>query len=144
MPAKVFRELGEHLTRALITGDFDLYRQVMSLPVRIEPRHGKPYVMETAADLKQDFELYHEMVKLHGITDIYREVLESEELENGRVAVTCLVHMLRAAGRAIDPFRAVFHMRETPDGWRFLRIQSSLGHINWTLGQGGIEDGSFI
>ena len=131
-------------SQAFVKGDFDLYRQIMVLPVRIEPRDGKPYTMETETELNQDFELYHKVTRLHGITDIYREILDiAEPGEDGTVAVTCLVHMLRQAGRAVDPFRAAFHFRETTDGWRLFRVQSSLGHINWTLGQGGIEDGSF-
>lgn len=143
MPARIFRELGERLTTALIKGDFGLYKQVMALPLRIEPRDGKPYSLETEAELKEDFELYHEMNKLHGITDIYREVLDIAADHGDGLRVSCLVHLLRKTGRAVDPFRAVMHMRETPEGWRFHRVESSLGHINWTLGQGGIGDGSF-
>ena len=144
MEAKAFRALSEHLTTALVTGDFELYRQVVGLPVRFEPREGKAYTLETVDELQEDFALYHDMMSLHGITDIYREILGIEQPEPQRADVTCLVNYLRKTGRAVDPFRMKMTLREGGDGWRIHLIKSSLGHINWTLGKGGIEDGSFV
>ena len=143
MSAREFRELAERLTKALVEGDFAIYGEVMELPLRIEPRDGSPYTLETEAALKEDFELYCNNIRLHGINDIYREVTEVEEPDETHKIVSCLVNLLRRSGRAVDPFHSVMWMRLGADGWRFHRIQSSLGHINWTLGQAGIDKGSF-
>jgi hypothetical protein len=142
--ASVFQELGEGLTRSLLTRDFDLYRQVMNLPIRIEPRGGSAYTLETPDALRTDFDLYCDHIKLHGITDIYREALEIDRLDDDTAAVTCMINILRGATRIVRPFRSVMTMRRGADDTvRFAKIQSALGHINWTLGQGGISNDSF-
>lgn len=143
MSARDFRTLSERLTQALLQGDFDLYQQVMTLPLRIEPRGGKPYVLETEDALREDFELYVQVNKLHGVTDMVRDILEIETPDQTKMNVTCLVNLLCGTGRAVDPFQSTMRLRRLPEGWRVYRIESVLGHINWTLGKGGIEDGSF-
>lgn len=135
-------DLGERLTGALVSGDFELYSQVMDLPLRIEPREGDAYTIHDLAALQQDFEIYHRNIGLHRITDIHRDIT-TLDTANDSITVIARVNMLSGATRVVDPFDAVFHLHRTADGWRFHRIQSSPGHINWTLGKGGIENGSF-
>lgn len=144
MDKAVFLDLGERLTRALLTGDFDLYRQVMHLPLEIEPRGGKSYVLESAAALRQDFDLYREHIALHGITDIYREVIEIERPAPDTAFAIVRMNILAGGRRVVPLFLAMFTMLRGDDGAsRFAKIQSSLGHINWTLGKGGITEGDF-
>lgn len=145
MDAAVFLDLGERLTQALTTGDFALYRQVMGLPLRIEPRGGSAYVLETVDDLHRDFDLYRDHIALHGITDIYREVLDVEHPAPDTAIAIVRMNILAGARRVVPPFVSLFTMRRDGDGAvRLHSIQSSLGHINWTLGKGGIDkDGGF-
>ncbi len=75
MPETAFADLAERLTRALLTGDFALYRSVMAMPLRVVPRGGQPYVLETEAALQHDFDLYATAVRTAGVTDIWREVV---------------------------------------------------------------------
>ncbi|MFT7594433.1 MAG: hypothetical protein ACI8R4_001754 [Paracoccaceae bacterium] len=135
-----FIEIGERLTKALITGDFDLYRSVMDLPLRIEPRGGKPYTMDTIEALQQDFGLYIQAVRARGITDIYRQLHDLSPVVNDTCKATCLMHILEGATLVVEPFLMVMTLRKTNEGWRFCRIQSPLGHINWSLGQALISD----
>lgn len=140
----MFQGLGERLTRALLTRDFDLYRQVTNLPIQIEPRGGSPYTPDTADALRADFDLYHDHIQLHGITDIYREVLDIDRIDDDTAAVTCMMNILHGGSRIVRPFRAIMTMQRGPDDTtRFVRIQSALGHINWTLGKGGISNDTF-
>ena len=142
-PADIFRVVGERLTQALISGDFDLYAQVMDLPLRIEPRAGEPYEMKDTAELQTDFDLYHDHIKLHRVTDIHREIQQIDTPDEDHITATVKMNILSDANRVVDPFFSVMHLHRTAQGWRFFLIQSPLGHINWTLGKGRIEDGSF-
>ncbi len=147
MPALAFIDISERLTRALVTGDFDLYRSVIALPLRIEPRAGKPYDLDTRDHLECDFNLYHQSIRTHGVTDIYREVRAITQPAPDRVEIACITHILARANRIVDPFDTLIVLRpvlpDLPPDWRITRIQSSEGHINWTLGRATITDGGF-
>jgi len=145
MPTPVLDRVFEHLTKALITGDFDLYRSVIRLPVRVEPRDGQPYELHCDADLETDFNLYRDSIALHGVTDIYRRILHQEATEQGQQIVTVETHLLEHANRIVPPFETRLTFFRHADGWRIGLVQSSLGHINWTLGKAKITpDGEFV
>lgn len=135
-----FTETGERLTRALITGDFDLYRSVMDLPLKIEPRGGKPYTLATPEALEQGFRLYFKAGKARRVTDIYRQLNDLRMIGGDLCRATCLMHILAGATLVVEPFTSVMTLRKTKEGWRFCLIQNSLAHINWTLGQANISD----
>ena len=144
MDAAVFLDLGERLTKALVTGDFDLYRQVMNVPIQIEPRGDKPCTLDTEEALRRDFDLYRDHIRLHRITDIHREVIEVERPDEDTAIAIVRMNILSDAQRVVPPFISMMTMRRGKDGVvRFHKIQSSLGHINWTLGKGGITEGDF-
>ena len=77
MSAEVFTQTGERLTKALITGDFDLYARVMALGLEVVPQGGTPFRLETTEALRQDFDMFHQAIIQWGITDIYRKVLQA-------------------------------------------------------------------
>lgn len=134
MDEATFSQIGERLTKALLSGDFDLYRQVMDLPIKIEPMGAVAYTLTDIKGLQADFDLYHLSIKSRRVTDIYRKVKKIEETAEGGFAVTCLMHILAGTERVIDPFLSIMTLQMTPEGWRFNHIQSSLRHIQWTLG----------
>lgn len=136
-------EIGERLTMALMSGDFALYQGVMALPLRIVPLSGKAYTLATADRLREDFDLYHRNLKLHCVTDLVREVLDIVHPAEGEAAVTVRMEMLAGGQRIVEPWEMTQHLWRTPDGWRIYRIESSLGHIDWTLGRAAIRDGGF-
>ena len=135
-----FQQVKDRLTQALITGNFALYRSVISLPFQVEPRDGKPYVLHSETALEEDFLLYHKVINLHRITDIVREVKHMMKLQEDWVEVTVETNLLSHADRVVGPFKTQFVLRKTPDQWRIASIRSSLGHINWTMGRAEITD----
>lgn len=141
MPAARFSDIGDRLTKALIDGDFALYRAVMDLPLRIAPRDDVPYVLETEAALREDFDLYHATIASHGVTDIFRQVLYVEDAAADRQRMVCLTHILARAHRLVDPFETRMTLVLRADGWRISEIESSEGHIKWTLGRAAISPG---
>lgn len=141
MTPAIFTEVGERLTRALLTGDFELYRQVIDLPFRTEPRGGTPYTLETPEALEKDFRLYHQAVTIQKITDIYRMVEAIEPLGEHAWRVHCLMHIIEGARLAVEPFEMRACLRRAGDRWKIFRIESSLRHINWSLGQDPLAAG---
>lgn len=132
-----FQQLGNRLTKSLITGDFDLYRSVMDLPMRVIPRGAEVIDLTDEASLKTDFELYHISVSARQVTDIYRRVLSIENTPGDPdvAVVTCEMNILHHAERLVRPFTSLFSMRQVDNDWRIFQIESLAGHIAWTLGQ---------
>ena len=134
MPDHAFLKLGEDLTRALLTGDFRLYRSILILPMKFTPTGGQAYVLQTEDDLQDDFDLYVSIIKLHGVTDIYRQITRFEPAGPYQVEVHCLTHILVRANLLTEPFATRMLMRHNEDGWRIAEIESTKGHLNWTQG----------
>ena len=144
MIAAGFQSIGDRLTKALISGDFELYKSLMILPLRVTPRDGTPYTTHTEEALREDFDLYHKIIGIHGVTDIFRDVQSVEMIGPDRAIVTLITHILQRANRLVNPFMARFHMQLQGDEWRITEIESTEGHINWTLGRASVsETGQF-
>ncbi|NBZ88512.1 hypothetical protein [Stagnihabitans tardus] len=142
MPEPDMADLSDRLTRALITGNFDLYAQVIALPMQFTPRGEKPYVLHTEAELREDFEVYVGIIRTHGVTDIYRKLLTLRQTPTG-VEARCLTHILVRANLLTQPFETRIRAIPTEGGWKIAEIESSEGHIHWSMGQAEIADGSF-
>ena len=142
MPELAFCELGNQLTQALISGDFPLYRQVRSLPLRIVPRGGQAFVLANNLALAQDFALYHAAIRAAQVTDIYREVQEVRDESDGAFQVFCAVHIFVCAHRIADSDQSEITLMPTPHGLRISEIVSAAEHIDWTLGRGQIGPGA--
>ena len=120
MPEQAFQVLGESLTRALIGNDFDLYQSILTLPMRFSPRDGKAYVLSDLAALREDFDLYVSIIRLHGVTDIYRQYLGSSATGPGEAVVTTMTHILVRANLLVAPFQSRLRLVQRPDdaAWR--------------------------
>jgi hypothetical protein len=141
MPERAFQELGELLTKALLSGDFALYRSILTLPMTFTPKDGTSYTLTDEAALREDFDLYVSIVRLHGVTDIYRRVLGFDRVDADRVVVRVVTHILVRANLLVEPFETRMSMLRGPDGWRITEIESSEGHLNWTMGRAGVSAG---
>lgn len=137
MPVAGFSDIGDCLTTALVTGDFSLYQKVMDLPLTIVPVGEDPYVLTDEPALRRDFDLYHNVLKLHGVTDIFREVRGVFEEGNGVHRILCRVHIMTRANRIAEPFLSEMLIRPRAGLWRILEIRSLAAHIDWTLGSAG-------
>lgn len=133
MPVFAFSEIGDTLTRALVTGDFGLYQQVMQLPLTIVPIGEDAYVLTDDAALFRDFDLYHQVLKLHSVTDIFREVRGVIDEGDGVHRILCRVHIMARANRIAEPFNSEMLIRLNGGIWRIIEIRSVAEHIDWTL-----------
>jgi hypothetical protein len=135
MTVEDFATIGDRLTAALLSGDIGLYRQVMVLPLWIEPYGDPAYVLETDAALALDFQLYVTALRAAGITDIWREVRAVTTLADGTARVHCRVHLMAHAYRVTEPFASEMWLRPHGGSFRIARIVATAGHIDWTLGK---------
>ena len=138
MARQAFDITANHLTAALISGDFDAYLQLISLPLQIIPDNGAPYSMHSQAELRADFDLYHNGLIAEGVTDIFRQVLDFQEQSPDLAIARCLTHIMANAHRLVEPFETHFHLRRAQEDWRISAIKSSAGHISWSLGRASI------
>ncbi|MBI1171518.1 hypothetical protein GC209_08965 [bacterium] len=144
MPERAFKKLGDILTKALVSGDFDLYRSVLCLPMKFTPRDGQSYVLPDEAALREDFDLYVSIIRLHGVTDIYRQFISFEPAGPGELYITCMTHILVRANLLAEPFASRMLVQHDAAGWRIKEIESSEGHLNWSLGRATVtSDGKF-
>ncbi len=137
MPVSGFSHIGDRLTAALIAGDFDRYREVIELPLTIVPTGESPYSLLDETALHRDFLLYHSVLKLHGVTDIFREVRSVIDEGGGIYRIVCRVHMMVRANRITEPFQSEMLIRQRDGQWRILEIRSLAAHIDWALGGKG-------
>jgi hypothetical protein len=135
MTVEAFTAIGDRLTAALMTGDFSIYLQVMSLPLQVEPYGSPVYVLSSEAELKQDFDLYVAALRAAGITDIWREVRAVAGLDNGSVRVQCRVHLMAHAHRVSEPFASEMWLVQRGGSFQIAKIIATVAHIDWTLGK---------
>ena len=138
MTPEEFTIIERTLTRALISGDFDLYRSIIHLPMHTVPRGEEASVMRTEEELREDFELYHQALSIQRATDIYRRVLSFSQMEEDWIEVTVETNILGTTGRIVEPFHTQFVLRPQNGDWRIAPIRSSFGHIRWSRGQARI------
>ena len=137
MPVLGFSDIGDRLTAALVNGDFGLYRQVMDLPLTVVPVGESPYTLADEPALHRDFELYHNVLRLHGVTDIFREVRGVFDEGDDVHRILCRVHIMARANRIAEPFLSEMLIRPRSGLWRIIEIRSLAAHIDWTLGASG-------
>ncbi|MCB1359612.1 MAG: hypothetical protein H6899_06480 [Rhodobacter sp.] len=140
MSEAAFQDLGEKITRSLMTGDFGLYRAQFRLPLTVVPRSAPGYVLADEAALSRDFDLYLIALRTEEITDIVRRVRALSLPRPTEMEVDCEVNILRRAERVVSPFLSRFSLTRTGTDWQVHRIESALGHIRWTLGEGRLDD----
>lgn len=143
MVEAAFARIGEDLTRALLTGDAALYAAVTCLPLTIVPLDGPAYALTDSEGLQRDFDLYHRTLVLHGVTDIYRKILDLRVEAEDRVWVHYLMHILVRANFLVEPFPSRMLLLRQGGVWRIARIETSKEHNAWALGQAEVRDGAF-
>ncbi len=132
-----FQDIGERLTRALLAGDFALYRDLFALPVTITPREGAPYVIADLDALREDFDLYHMVLRTNAVTDIFRDLQDVTQAAPGRAVVRVITHIMEHANRVAEPFETRFFLSDQDGIWRIGAIESAPSHLRWSRGQTG-------
>lgn len=142
-PRAIYRDIGERVTRALVSGAFELFEDAVSLPLKLVPRAGPVQQIDTRENLQRTFEAYHRQGRLHNVTDLYRDVFSAEHTRDDEITVRFRLHILAGATRIVEPFTSTHVLRQTGADWRIAEILTPLGHVNWLLGRGGIQNQAF-
>lgn len=127
----IYAELGERLTQALLTADFGLFRSVVCLPLTMAPRDRTPYHVDTEAALRKMVAAYVSMIRLHRVTDLYRQITATDRTGPGEITVVFQLWVLSGGTRVVAPFVSTHHLLRTSEGWKIGCIEGSLGQTNW-------------
>ncbi len=134
MTPEVFSQIESNLTRALLTRDFDLYKTLFHLPNSVLPHGGDPYTLNTDDEMREDFELYTNALRVQRATDIYRQTTSVSQMEPDQIEVTVETNILGSTGRVVEPFHTQFVLGLRDGEWRIVQVRSSFGHLRWTRG----------
>lgn len=140
IPDPDFAGISERMTRALLAGDTQGFADLCSLPQTVMPRTGKPYMLHTTEDMAEDTRLYHRSLSSNHVTDIFRVQKSITRPMPEQAEILVEVHLMAGAQRIVGPYDITFSLVWTGADWRVARIESALGHINWTLGRTGLPD----
>lgn len=140
MSADVFYEIDRALSEGLITGNFQKYTERMHLPLQVI-RVGAPDLnLSTMEELEADFRLYHDVMRLHAVTDIFREITAQKVHENGDITVACITHIMSRANRVLDPFGTEFDLTQVNEKWLVRTIRGTIRHTDWAPGKAGLHN----
>ena len=133
-PEPDFTALSETITRALLTCDATLYASICALPQHVLPRSGEPVRIADRAALDEDLTLYAKALRLNGVTDILRIEKSRTRPAPDRTEIRAEVHLLSRARRIVDPYTVHLTFVWVNGGWKIARVESELGHFNWSRG----------
>lgn len=125
-----FDAIGEKLTQAFLSGDYDLYRRLVVLPISTIPYDAPPSVRKTERELREGFQTIRNSLKMLSITDIHRDVVSVAKLADDWIEVETKSHYLRGAQRVLGPFPIHYALSNHQGEWRITAVRSSSSHFN--------------
>ena len=131
-----FRALLDEISDCFIRRDFQAWRDRLLLPFSLITKAG-PVVLETQAEVRQNFDLYLQACDAMQLDQVVRRPMNLEECPDGTWIGTYETNLLRHGHRATDPYvsSALFHVVNG----RFIiaSILNARGHADWT----GVQPG---
>ena len=135
MSPDAFYEIDRGLSHGLITGEFASYQRHLHMPLVIERIGAATLHLDNPDELRADFQLYHDVMKLHGVTDVFREITDARRHDNGDFTIACTTHIMSRARRVLDPFATEFDLKEVNEKWLVRTIRGTIRHTNWAPGK---------
>lgn len=130
-PRQIYVHVGERLTQAFLTGDFDLFCRCVHLPLKLSIRDGKAQVIGTTKELRDLVGRYRSLAQIHRVSDLYRELVSVEETAPGEITAIVRISVLSGGNLVTEPFTVTHTLQEFPAGWRIVQINGTLGETNW-------------
>ncbi|MDJ0823823.1 MAG: hypothetical protein QNJ09_18700 [Paracoccaceae bacterium] len=121
-----------HLNQILLTGDFEAWRNIVSLPLTFITRKGTD-VHKTVEELKADFELYMSEFRIHGVSDMVRHAKSAKMVGGDQMIGVYSTYILRSAEFVVPPYESSMTLQRDAEGhWRVSSVMNALGHLNWS------------
>lgn len=122
----------DEVSHAVLTDDWDTYRDSVSLPCHIIS-HDETKVVATAEDLKSGFELFRDNLQVQKVTDYIRLVESAARMDPDLISGKYTSHILANGQRVLPPFRSQITLRLMGNRWRATSISNVLANSRWPL-----------
>ncbi len=121
-----------HLNQILLTGDFEAWRDVVTLPLTFITRSGTD-THTTVEELREDFDLYMSEFRIHGVSDMVRHAKSAKSVGNDQMVGVYSTYILRNAEFVVPPYESSMTLQKDEMGrWRISSVMNALGHLNWS------------
>ncbi|OUS20433.1 hypothetical protein DI396_03620 [Litorivita pollutaquae] len=120
----------DEITRAYTTGDRDVIRPYLVLPLTIVSTKGT-VVHKDEAGINLYLDYYLESSKLHGVTDVIRLAKELGPMGEGRLLGGYENHYLRGANYITRPYMSTVELLLDDGRWKIAKINSEVEPVQW-------------
>ncbi|WP_425098742.1 hypothetical protein [Tropicibacter sp. S64] len=127
----IFQGLVNTVTQHYLTGDVLGLHAVIDYPITMHSRKGESQ-FSSFEEMKADFELYMNEFKIHGVTDVVRNVKAARYITPTTIKGRYKTFVLNRDRMIVDPYESEMTLVKHADGsWRMQAIRHGLGHLNW-------------
>ncbi|WP_298839094.1 hypothetical protein [uncultured Roseobacter sp.] len=127
---RVVQTMLDKADTTLLHGDFDEWKGSYLLPLVVETRQGQS-IIEDMQTLREDFDIYRNEFRIHGVTDITRVIRTAEKLDDDLMLATYRAHVISGARYVVPPWTGAMTFRRQDGFWYITKIMQALGHLNW-------------
>lgn len=127
----IFQDILNAVTQQYLSGDLEGLHQLVDYPLLMQSRQGKRMIT-TLDELSEDFSLYQNEFRIHGVTDIIRTVKSADFVGPNQISGSYSTIIFGNGGIIVDPYESTMTLNLHQDGkWRMAAVLHSLGHLNW-------------
>ena len=132
MAERIFQDYLDTMSKAVMEQDYPTYAEGITLPFTLETATGLSVIEEDAA-LRQGFDVFQDLLKTQGVTDMIRLTLSAAFQGNDEIAGRYTTHLLRNGARVSEPFASRMIIRQEDGQWRCREIRNELAVRKWPI-----------
>ena len=103
--------------KAVLNGDYDLFRPCFGLPYQVEANNEARTITEEA-DMRVMFDQITDFYRKMDVQDLVRTVIEASFLDRGTIGVTFVSKLITPTPTQIKPFPTYSILRRTAGKWK--------------------------
>jgi len=131
-PRAEFERVVDRMAESCMAGDWPAFRDGMILPFTLHTA-GATLVVKDEIQLRQGFDNFVQMLRVQGVTDYIRPVLDADCPAPDRLDGIYESHLLRNAVRVVPSYRSRAQLRRVDGLWRFERIVNTWENDRWPV-----------
>jgi hypothetical protein len=130
--ADILQSYLDEVSQAVMSGDWDTYRDGICLPCHIISHHESK-VVATEDDLRDGWTHFRDMLQIQRVTDYVRLVESASRLDKELISGRYVSHVISGSHRLIPPFRSDMTLRLVGNRWRVASLTNGLANSRWPL-----------
>lgn len=129
---RILQDYLDEVGKAVLTGDWDSYRDGVCLPCHIISR-DESKVVQTEDDLRAGFDQFCDTLRRQHVTDYIRLVESAARLDGALLSGKYVSHVLAGGQRVVPPFKTQMTLRLVGNRWRAASVTNDLANSRWPL-----------